>query len=125
MWAKIPAALVALAMAANGVMWLFNPAQAAQSLGMPLLEGVGLSTQIGDLGAFFIGTSIFCVLGLLQRNVTWLYSAAILLMLTATLRTGAWLFHGAALAQTMIVVEVILVGLILTSAYLLSRQSET
>jgi hypothetical protein len=125
MWAKIPAALAALAMGANGLIWQFNPAQAAQSLGMPLLEGVGRSTQIGDFGAFFIGIAVFCVLGLLQRNVTWLYSAAILLALTATLRTGAWLFHGAAFAQAMIIAEVILVALILTSAYLLSRQSQT
>ena len=33
----------------NGLQWIISPANVAASLGMPLLEGVGLSTQIGDL----------------------------------------------------------------------------
>ena len=35
----------------NGLNWIVYPASAAESLGMPLLNGLGLSTQIGDLGS--------------------------------------------------------------------------
>ena len=38
----------------NGLQWIITPATIAEQLGMPLLEGVGLSTQIGDMGSFFI-----------------------------------------------------------------------
>ena len=36
-----------------GFRWLVDPARVAKSLGMPLLEGLGRSSQIGDFGAFF------------------------------------------------------------------------
>ena len=37
-----------------GLRWAFDPSSAAESLGMVLLDGNALSTQIGDLGSFFI-----------------------------------------------------------------------
>ena len=33
----------------NGIMWLIAPAASAEALGMSLLSGAGLSTQIGDI----------------------------------------------------------------------------
>ena len=122
-WAKIPAAIVALAMGLNAILWLVNPAAAAESLGMPLLSGLGLSSQIGDFSAFFVGTTLFCVLGLIRHHNTWLYSAATLLALAAVFRTSAWFFHDASLATTMIGVEIVLAGLLLYSARLMSRSS--
>ena len=47
----------------NGLMWLISPADIASSLGMPLLTGHGLSTQIGDLASFFLVVGIFTLLG--------------------------------------------------------------
>ena len=47
---RIVAGLVGILFFLNGLQWIISPANVAESLGMPLLEGVGLSTQIGDLG---------------------------------------------------------------------------
>ena len=47
----------------NGLMWLISPADIASTLGMPLLTGHGLSTQIGDLASFFLVVGIFSLLG--------------------------------------------------------------
>ena len=40
--------------ALQGVGWLVAPARLAASLGMPLLDGLGRSTQIGDFASFFL-----------------------------------------------------------------------
>jgi len=47
---RITAALPGVLLAISGVGWLSDPATAAEGLGMPLLEGIGRSTQIGDFG---------------------------------------------------------------------------
>ena len=120
-WQKIPAAIVALAMGISAINWLVNPAAAAQSLGMPLLQDLGLSSQVGDFSAFFVGTTVFCLLGLIRNNPTWLYSAALMLGLAAVFRTTAWLFHGATLASALIAVEIVLAGLVLLSARLMAK----
>lgn len=99
-----------------GIGWFVIPEFIAAQLGMPLLERVGLSTQIGDLGAFFItlGTCIF--LGLRRHNRIWFYPAIMLLSIAATGRILAWLFHGASLALDMIAVEFALSLILLTVA---------
>ena len=37
-----------------GLRWLLDPAGIAPSLGLSLETGLGLSTQVGDLAAFFL-----------------------------------------------------------------------
>ena len=39
--------------------WQTTPELSANSLGMPLLEGLGRSTQIGDFSAFFFSVPYF------------------------------------------------------------------
>ena len=121
MVARILAGLVALLMGASAVQWLVNPAGAAEGLGMPLLDGFGRSTQIGDFSAFFVGVTIFCVLGAIKQQVTWLYSAAIILGLAALLRTLAWAAHGADFATPAIVAEVVMTVLLIVSATLMNK----
>ncbi len=53
--------------------WITNPSEAAKGLGMPLLEGIGRSTQIGDFSAFFIGVGLFSLMGALTNKVTYVY----------------------------------------------------
>ena len=36
-----------------GLRWLVDPSGAAAGIGMPVLDGLARSSQIGDLGAFF------------------------------------------------------------------------
>ncbi len=121
MAAKVMAGLVALLMGITAIGWLTDPASAAEGLGMPLLDGVGRSTQVGDFSAFFVGVTTFCVLGILRNQPVWLLSAAIILGLAAVMRTMAWLVHGAAFATAPIVVEVVTTAMLLGAAYLMNR----
>lgn len=91
-----------------GIRWLVDPAGAATSLGMELLDGAARSTQIGDLTAFFIVSGGCAILGLLKGNRTLLGVAAALMGLTAIFRTVAYLVHGADFALEAIVLEVLM-----------------
>lgn len=113
---KIVLGLIGLALLGMGVMWLVSPADAAKELGMPLLEGRGLSTQIGDLAAFFTASGVLILIGLMTGKRHWLYGPAMLLGLTAAFRIIAWAAHGAAFATDAIVVEVVTTSLLLFAA---------
>ena len=113
---RIIAAVPGVLMLVNGLQWLFTPQAAAQGLGMPLLEGVGRSTQIGDLGALFLGSSAMILLGAVKANAQWLYSAAVVLGFAALMRTAAWMLHGADFATQFIVAEVVMTAILLGCA---------
>ena len=49
---RILTGLVGLLMAVITLGWLADPSSAAANLGMPLLDGLGRSTQIGDFLRF-------------------------------------------------------------------------
>jgi hypothetical protein len=91
----------------NGLGWLFDPKSAAEGLGMPLLDGLGRSTQVGDLGAFFLALSAMILLGAWTLQRQWIYSACMVLGGAAVVRTIAWLAHGADFAGAFIGVEVV------------------
>ena len=99
----------------TGVGWIIDPASAAARLGMPLLEGVGRSTQIGDLGAFFLTMGLLILVGVTTLKRVWFYPPMMLLSLAAALRIVAWLVHGAALASSMIAVEIVVTALLYVS----------
>ncbi len=100
-------AIPAVIFTVTGLQWALNPGAAAAQFGMPLLEGLGLSSQVGDLTAFFLGLGVFIIAGVITENRAWLQAAATLLGLTAIFRVVAWLVHGAAFAPDMIAPEVI------------------
>ena len=104
---KIVVALLALVFASIGFRWLVAPEGVAAEFGMTLMQGLGLSSQIGDLVAFFLSLAIFILLALTTVRRTWYYPPIILLGLTAIMRTMAWMFHDASLAVDMIAVEII------------------
>lgn len=104
---KIPVALIGVLMLSMGLRWLLAPAGIAGELGMPLLDGAGLSTQLGDLSAFFLCIGVFTLLGLSTGKAHWYYAAVMLLSLAALGRVLAWLLHGAALSLDAIAPEVI------------------
>jgi hypothetical protein len=95
---------------------LFDPEGALGELGMPLLDGLGRSTQIGDLGAFFVTSAILILLGVFNGKREWLYAPALLLGLTALFRLWATVGHDATLAVQQIAVEVIVAVLLLFAA---------
>ena len=98
-----------------GVGWIIDPASAAAGVGMPLLEGVGRSTQIGDLGSFFLAMGLLILVGVTTLERVWFYPPMMLLGLAAIFRIVSWLVHGAALAGSMIAVEVIVTALLYVS----------
>ena len=104
----------------NGVMWLIYPAASAEALGMSLLSGEGLSTQIGDLSSFFLVLGSFTLLGAYTKQKYWFYAPIALLGLAAISRTIAYLFHDAAFATQSIMVEVLVACLLFFQA---SRKS--
>jgi len=122
---RFAAAIPALAFLFIGFNWLLDPTSAAESLGMVLQEGVGRSSQLGDMTAFFLGGSAMIILGLSSQNRTWLLAAAMTVSLAAVFRVVAWLFHDAILAIDLIGAEIIFAGLILLSASKIRPENET
>ena len=89
-----------------GLRWLLDPAGAASGLGMPLLEGVGRSTQVGDFASFFLVAGLGAILGASPGRAAVLKVPAALIGGAAVTRTLAWLFQGADFAAPFIAVEV-------------------
>ena len=112
---RIVAGLVGILFFLNGLQWIISPANVAESLGMPLLEGVGLSTQIGDLGSFFITVGAMTLIGVISTTRHWFYAPSMLLLVAALYRTLSTLLYGASFVMSAIVVEVS-VGLFLIFA---------
>jgi hypothetical protein len=106
----------------TGLRWLLAPAGVAPEFGLALSSGVGLSSQIGDMSAFFLTLGVCILLGLTTRRAIWYYPPMILLSLTAVGRTLAWLLHDAALAMNLIAPEVIVALILLIASRRLSAQ---
>lgn len=106
----------------TGLRWLLAPAAVAPEFGLMLGSGIGLSSQIGDMSAFFLTLAVCILMGLTTQRSIWYYPPIILLSLTATGRILAWLLHDAALATALIVPEVVVaLILFLASRYLTER----
>jgi len=117
MWMKrslrVVVALPALLFVVMGLRWLVNPAGIAPELGLDLQTGLGLSSQVGDLSAFFLVAGLSVLIGLVTQRRTWFYPAVLLMLFAAVGRTVAWVLHGADFALQMIVVEIVVAGLFL------------
>ena len=86
---RLVVALPGIFFVVTGLRWVVAPAGVAPEFGMPVLEGVGLSTQIGDLGAFFVALGLFILIGLVTQKRTWFYASAMLLGFAALFRVLA------------------------------------
>jgi hypothetical protein len=100
----------------QGLAWLALPARAAAGLGMPLLDGVGRSTQIGDLTSFFVVAGLLMLGGSRPGHARLLAIPGAMLGVAAVARTLAWALHGAAFATTFIVIEVVASSLLFTAS---------
>ena len=122
---QIFVALPGVMMGLQAISWLMDPKGAAEGLGMPLLDGVARSTQIGDMTSFFVALFVMVLLGAIRKNATWLGAAAMVLGGAAIFRTTAWMFHGAELATQFIVPEVVLAAVLCFGVYRYSRPAAT
>lgn len=118
---RILVALPAVLFVVMGLRWITDPTGAATALGMTLLDGVGRSSQIGDVGAFFLAMGMMMLLALITARRSWFYAPALMLSLVALLRVLAWLLHDAALTLDMIVVEIVIAGILLFASSRLSQ----
>jgi hypothetical protein len=110
---RLLVALPGILFVVMGLRWITDPAGAAAFGGMPLLEGVARSSQIGDLGALFLSMGMMIFLAVITLKRSWFYAPVMVLLTVAVFRLVAWLFHGAALAPDAIAVEVIVASLLL------------
>ena len=106
----------------TGLRWLLAPADVAPEFGLVLSSGVGLSSQIGDMSAFFLTLGVCILMGLTTQRTIWYYPPIILLSLTAVGRVLAWLLHDAALATDLIAPEVIVALILLIASRRLPAQ---
>jgi len=113
---RIATTLLGALFTLQGVRWIVDPARAAAGLGMPLLEGLARSTQVGDFSTFFLTAGVTMLAGSRPRRARLLYVPAGLIGGAAITRTLAWALHGAAFAATFILVEVVTGLLLLTAA---------
>ena len=88
-----------------GLQWLVDPTSAAAGLGMSLLSGHGLSTQIGDLASFFLVVGVFTLCAAVKKDKVWLYTPIALFGFAAVSRLIAFVFHDAALSTDKILVS--------------------
>lgn len=100
----------------TGLRWLVDPSAVAGQFGMTLSTGVGRSTQIGDLAAFFLTLGLSILLALVTSKRAWYYPGMMLLGFAAFGRMVAWLLYDAAFATDMILVEVIVTGLLVLAS---------
>ncbi|MCP4210117.1 MAG: hypothetical protein GY764_01440 [Halieaceae bacterium] len=113
--------LPAILFVVTGVRWLVAPAGIAPEFGLALGEGLGLSSQVGDMSGFFLTLGICMLAALVSGRRTWYYPAVLLLSLTAMGRVVAWLLHDAALAP-QIVVEILVAVILVIASRRLARE---
>ena len=106
----------------TGLRWLLAPAGVAPEFGLVLSSGIGLSSQIGDMSAFFLTLGVCILMGLTTQRTIWYYPPIILLSLTAVGRVLAWLLHDAALATDLIAPEVIIALILIIASRRLPAQ---
>ena len=121
---RVIAGLFGLMLFVMGLRWLVDPAGAAVGIGMPVLDGLARSSQIGDLGAFFIVAGGFALLGAITRNAALLVAPAALVGVAALFRLLAWLVQDAALAADFIVFELVMCAVFLFARHRLAAAGE-
>jgi hypothetical protein len=99
-----------------GLQWLADPAAAAKGLGMTLMDGMGRSSQMGDVGSFFLMSGTMALIGVITLRKEWFYAPAMLIAGAALFRIVAWLAHDAPFATASIIIEVVITSLLLFGA---------
>jgi hypothetical protein len=120
---RVVVSLVGVLFVVQGIGWIADPAGAAEGLGMPLLDGLARSTQIGDFTGFFAGLGSMILLGAWRRDPVWLQAGGLLLGGAAAGRILAWGLHSADFATQFIAVEVVFAALLFFASTRISADS--
>ena len=92
----------------TGFQWLVSPETAASALMMPLLDGAGRSSQMGDIGGLFLGMGLVVMGAVVTRKGDWLMPISIILACIGIFRLLAFSLHDATLIPQTVVVEIVL-----------------
>ena len=112
---KVILVLLAVLFISIAMRWLVSPTGVAPEFGFELAHGLGRSTQIGDLFAFFLPASLCMLIGVVQTERLWLCPPLLLFSLAIVGRLVAWLIHDAAFAATQLAVEFVSVVVLLVA----------
>ena len=123
MLARILSGIVGLFMLWTCLGWLMDPATAAAGLAMPLLEGMGGNTQIGDFTSFFFTAGLFACIGAYRAEHAWLYASISLLGSAAVFRSLAVVTHGSEPLTMAIIFEIVMVAFLVISVYLMKKEN--
>tara|TARA_B100001105_G_C22075631_1_gene308574 strand:+ start:40 stop:414 length:375 start_codon:yes stop_codon:yes gene_type:complete len=123
MIARILSGIVGLFMLYTCVGWLMDPAAAAAGLAMPLLEGLGGNTQIGDFTSFFFTAGVFACIGAYRSEHAWLYATISLLGSAAIFRSLAVVTHGSDPLTMAIGFEIVMSAILILCVYLMKKES--
>ena len=115
--------LPAILFMVTGVRWLVAPAGVAPMFGLTLEQGVGLSSQVGDMSGFFLTLGSCMLIALISGRRTWYYPAIMLLLITAVGRILAWLVHDATLALDLIGHELVVSAILVVACFRLPERS--
>ena len=115
--------LTGLLFTLTGVQWWVMPDAVAPQFGLTLDTGLGLSSQIGDMSAFFLLLGFCAFMALVTRRGVWYTPAIALLVLTAIGRIIAWVVHGAAFATDQIALELLVAVIYWLAARSLTTKS--
>ena len=113
---KIIVVLPAVLFIVMGLRWLVDPSGIAPEFGFMLADGVGRSSQMGDMSAFFLTLGVCILMALVSGHRIWYYPPVMLLLLATIGRVVAWLVHDAAFAGSMIAVEIVVAVILLAAS---------
>ena len=122
MWARFIPGIIGVFMLLSAFNWLIDPSGAAEALAMPLLEGEGGNTQIGDFTSFFFTAGLMSIIGAYRNEHIWLYTTLSLLGSAAIFRISAGLFHGTEFLTSAIIFELVSSILLLISANKIKKE---
>jgi hypothetical protein len=106
-----------------GLMWIASPYNAAAIFGIySFAEGIGLSSQLGDTGSYFLSLGIMMIAAVYTQRSIWFYAPSLILAITALYRVLSWMLHDASFATQFIVVEIFIVLLLLYTSKRISEK---
>ncbi len=121
MIARILSGLIGVLMLLNCLLWILDPSTAARGLEMPLLEGLGSNSQIGDFTAFFFTAGLFACIGAYRAEHIWLYPTISLIGSAAFFRSYAVVAHGSDPLVSTIIIEIIMSAILILCVVLMKR----
>ena len=121
MIARILSGLIGVLMLLNCFWWILDPATAANELEMPLLEGLGGNSQIGDFTAFFFTAGVFACIGAYRTEHIWLYTTISLLGSAAIFRFYAATAHDSEPLMEAMSFEVVMAAALIVCVFLMKR----